>query len=143
MFSLDWTFSMPSKIKGLRGSCLVIPCSFDFKTEKHSSVQVKWYLFSTTSYPLVYDPDDRNVINKFFGKTSLYGLPSEKNCSLKITQLEMSHSGERLYPWMDPKPIDSYHRENYYDKSIELQVTGNGTYFYIDILSYQGVYIFN
>ncbi|XP_047676768.1 uncharacterized protein LOC113643674 isoform X2 [Tachysurus fulvidraco] len=123
MFSLDWTFSMPSKIKGLRGSCLVIPCSFDFKTEKPSSVQVKWYLFSTTSYPLVYDPDNQNIINKFFGKARLYGLPSEKNCSLEITQLEMSHSGDRLYPWMDPKSIDTYHMENYYDKSIELQVT--------------------
>ncbi|XP_060744036.1 uncharacterized protein LOC132857929 [Tachysurus vachellii] len=123
MFSLDWTFSMPSKIKGLRGSCLVIPCSFEFKTEKLSSVQVKWYLFSSASYPLVYDPDNRDVINKFLGKTKLYGLPSEKNCSLEITQLEMSHSGERLYPWMDPKPVETYHKENYYDKSIELQVT--------------------
>ncbi|XP_053543547.1 uncharacterized protein LOC108277733 isoform X5 [Ictalurus punctatus] len=123
MHSLDWTYTMPSKITGLWGSCLVIPCSFDFKTEKHSNVKVKWYLYSTTEYPLVYGPDNEDVLSKFNGKTRLYGLPSEKNCSLEIKQLDMLHSGDRLYPWIDPKPVQSFHKENYYDKSIELQIT--------------------
>ncbi|KAK3560905.1 hypothetical protein QTP86_022883 [Hemibagrus guttatus] len=122
MFSLDWTYSMPSKITGLRGSCMVIPCSFDFKREKHSNVEVKWYLYSSNTYPLVYDPDNKNVLDKYIGKTRLYGLPSEKNCSLEITQLETQHNADRLYPWMDPKSVQTFHKENYYDKSIELQV---------------------
>lgn len=140
MFSLDWTYSMPSKMTGLRGSCLVIPCSFDFRTEKLSIVEVKWYLYSITQYPLVYSPHNENVIGKFLGKTRLYGLPSEKNCSLEIKQLEMHHNGDRLYPWMDPKSVETFHKENYYDKSIELQITGNATYFYSNTLSYQKVY---
>lgn len=129
MFSLDWTYSMPSKITGLQGSCLVIPCSFEFKTEKLSNVEVKWYLYSTTEYPLVYASDNKNV-NKLFGETTLYGLPSEKNCSLEIKQLNMQHNGRRLYPWMDPKSVHTFHKENYYDKSVELQITGSANYFY-------------
>lgn len=134
MHSLDWTYTMPSKITGLRGSCLVIPCSFDFKTEQHSNVKVKWYLYSTTEYPLVYGPDNEDVLSKFNGKTRLYGLPSEKNCSLEIKQLDMLHNGDRLYPWIDPKPVQTFHKENYYDKSIELQITGSAIYLYRDTL---------
>ncbi|KAB5550539.1 hypothetical protein PHYPO_G00054860 [Pangasianodon hypophthalmus] len=122
MSSLDWTYSMPSKITGIRGSCVVIPCSFDFRTEKLRNVVVKWYLYSTTKYPLVYDADNNEVTGKYFGKARLYGLPSEKNCSLEIKQLDMHHNGDRLYPWMDPKPVMTFHKENYYDKSVELQI---------------------
>lgn len=139
MFSLDWTYSMPSKITGLQGSCLVIPCSFEFKTEKLSNVEVKWYLYSTTEYPLVYASDSKNV-NKLFGETTLYGLPSEKNCSLEIKQLNMQHNGRRLYPWMDPKSVHTFHKENYYDQSVELQITGSANYFYRDTLHDQGVF---
>lgn len=138
MFSLDWTYSIPSKITGLRGSCLVIPCSFDFKTETLRNVEVKWYLYSTTDYPLVYYPDNTQVTGRFFGKTRLYGLPSEKNCSLEIKQLDMHHNGDRLYPWMDPKSVQTFHKENYYDKSVELQITGSPIYFYKDTLNFQG-----
>lgn len=136
---MDWTYSMPSKITGLRGSCLVIPCSFDFRTEKLRNVEVKWYLYSTTEYPLVYGPNTEGVIGKFFGKTRLYGLPSEKNCSLEIKQLDMHHNRDRLYPWMDPKSVQTFHKENYFDKSIEIQITGNAIYFHRDTLNYQGV----
>ncbi|XP_053363781.1 uncharacterized protein LOC128533521 isoform X1 [Clarias gariepinus] len=125
MFSLDWTYSMPSKMTGLQGTCLVIPCSFDFRnsTKKPADVEVKWYLYSTSQYPLVYSPDGENVIQKYFGKTRLYGLTSEKNCSLEIMQLELQYNGDRLYPWMDPKSVDTFHKEDFYAKSIELQIT--------------------
>lgn len=121
---------MPSKMTGLQGTCLVIPCSFDFRnsTKKPADVEVKWYLYSTSQYPLVYSPDGENVIQKYFGKTRLYGLTSEKNCSLEIMQLELQYNGDRLYPWMDPKSVDTFHKEDFYAKSIELQITGNDTF---------------
>uniref|UniRef100_A0AAR2IW31 Si:dkey-238d18.10 n=1 Tax=Pygocentrus nattereri TaxID=42514 RepID=A0AAR2IW31_PYGNA len=123
MFSRDWTFSIPNAIRGVRGSCVVIPCSFDFKSSKPSNVNVKWYEFSETQYPLVYDQSTQKVIPKFRGKTSLYGSPYEGNCSLKIQHLELQHNQERLYPWMDPKAIETYHRENYLEVTIVLEVT--------------------
>ncbi|KAF5906254.1 uncharacterized protein DAT39_004002, partial [Clarias magur] len=124
MFSLDWTYSMPSKMTGLRGTCLVIPCSFDFRnsTKNPADVEVKWYIYSTSQYPLVYSSDGDYVIGKYFGKTKLYGQTSEKDCSLEI-KTEMNHNGDRLYPWMDPKSIETFHKEDFYAKSIELQIT--------------------
>lgn len=129
MNSVDWTYSMPSKITGLRGSCLVIPCSFDIRKENLKNIDVKWYLYSSTEYPLVYDSNNMNVLNKYFDKTRLYGLPSEKNCSLEIKQLDMHHNGDRLYPWMDPKPVQTFHKEeNSFDNSIELKIKGSPKY---------------
>ncbi|KAI5099127.1 hypothetical protein C0J45_11266, partial [Silurus meridionalis] len=122
MFSLDWTYSMPSKITGLQSSCLVIPCSFEFTKEKQSNVEVKWYQYIKDTFPLVYGPDSENIVNIFFGKTRLLELPSESNCSLEIKQLNMHHNNKRLYPWMDPTPVEKFHKENYYDKSIELTI---------------------
>ncbi|XP_072547729.1 uncharacterized protein [Salminus brasiliensis] len=122
MFSRDWTFFMPNTIRGVRGSCVVIPCSFDFKTSQPKNVRVKWYKFSSTQYPLVFDQSTSNVIGEFRGKTSLYGT-NEGNCSLKIQPLEKQYNQQRLYPWMDPKPIETYHRENYFDITIALEVT--------------------
>ncbi|XP_026882287.2 uncharacterized protein LOC113587700 [Electrophorus electricus] len=120
--SVDWTYSMPIKIKGLRGSCMVIPCTFDFKTTQPGNIIVKWYLDSSRGYPLVYAQNGENIVGKYHGKTKLYGLPSERNCSLEINTLELDHNGDRLYPWMDPKPVEAFHKENY-DSSVEIQVT--------------------
>ncbi|XP_076833281.1 uncharacterized protein LOC143478202 [Brachyhypopomus gauderio] len=125
MSNLDWTYSMPSKMKGLRGSCMVIPCSFDFKTKLPSNVMVKWYLDASTGYPLVFSQHGENVVSKYWGRTRLYGLPSDRNCSLEIKSLEMDHNGDRLYPWMDAKPAETFHKENF-EHFVELQVTGQG-----------------
>ncbi|KAG9334860.1 hypothetical protein JZ751_006337 [Albula glossodonta] len=124
MFSLGWSFLMPGYITGLRGSCLVIPCRFEYSTSLPSDVRVKWYKYEPGQYPVVYDdhhPGD--VIPIFRGKTSLYGSARDRNCSLKISPLEDKHSGLRLYTWVDPKPISSYHRQNYQDKTVQLHVT--------------------
>uniref|UniRef100_A0A3B1KH15 Ig-like domain-containing protein n=1 Tax=Astyanax mexicanus TaxID=7994 RepID=A0A3B1KH15_ASTMX len=123
MSSLDWTYSMPSKIKGLRGSCLIIPCSFEFKSTMPSNTMVKWYEYSSTTFPLVYAQDGQNVIGKFWGKTELNGSASEGKCSLKIYPLLMEHNRERLYPWMDQKPVETFHSVNHRDSCVELEVT--------------------
>ncbi|XP_056330053.1 sialoadhesin-like [Danio aesculapii] len=88
---------MPGKIHGLKGSCLVIPCSFNFRSNPPKNPRVVWYQWVYTGYPLVYDPLEENkVIEKFRGKTDLYGN-SSGDCSLLIKNLEQSHHGEKLY----------------------------------------------
>ncbi|KAF7700230.1 hypothetical protein HF521_003188, partial [Silurus meridionalis] len=104
----DWTFTIPSTISGIRGSCVVIPCSYTLKNSHRSDTNVKWYQLSTSGYPLVYGYSTQNIIDKFKGKTSLYGSSNYKSCSLKIQPLEMEHNEERLFPWMDPNSIETY-----------------------------------
>ncbi|XP_064167315.1 uncharacterized protein LOC135241099 isoform X2 [Anguilla rostrata] len=126
MFSLGWSFSMPSQVTGLQGSCLVIPCHFEYSSTLPSDVSVMWYKYTQVhgEYPVVYSPArPGDVISDFSGKTSLYGSPSNRSCSLKINPVEMNHHRQRLYTWVDPKPISSYHRQNYQDKTVEIYVT--------------------
>ncbi|XP_050957747.1 sialoadhesin-like isoform X2 [Labeo rohita] len=104
--ALGWEVRMPKHIHGLKGSCLVIPCSFSYTSYTPKNPRrIVWYQYSS-GYPLVYDPLHPNdVIEKFRGKTDLYGDPSSGNCSLLIQNLEPSHHGEKLYAWIDPENV--------------------------------------
>ncbi|KAK9962508.1 hypothetical protein ABG768_007866 [Culter alburnus] len=105
--ALAWRVTMPKSIRGLQGSCLVIPCSFSYYSyPPENPHRVVWYQWVSRGYPLVYDPWYPNhVIDKFRRKTSLYGNPSNWNCSLLITNLEQSHHGEKIYAWIDPENV--------------------------------------
>ncbi|KTF81016.1 hypothetical protein cypCar_00038829 [Cyprinus carpio] len=103
--ALGWEVRMPKEIHGLRGSCLVIPCSFSYTSYPPKDPRrVVWYQWVSRGYPLVYDPLHANdVIDKFKGKTQLYRKSGD--CSLLITRLEQSHSGEKIYAWIDPENV--------------------------------------
>ncbi|XP_048017469.1 sialoadhesin-like isoform X3 [Megalobrama amblycephala] len=105
--TLAWEVKIPKDIHGLKGSCLVIPCSFSYTSYPPKNPRrVVWYQWVSKGYPLVYDPlhaDD--VIEMFKRKTSLYGNPSNGDCSLLITNLEQSHHGEKVYAWIDPENV--------------------------------------
>ncbi|XP_056330537.1 sialoadhesin-like [Danio aesculapii] len=89
---------MPKTIHGLKGSCLVIPCSFSYKSNPPKNPhRVVWYQWHSIRYPLVYDALQENeVAEKFRGKTDLY-TGSRGDCSLVIKNLDQSHHGEKLY----------------------------------------------
>ncbi|XP_056612037.1 sialoadhesin-like [Triplophysa dalaica] len=105
--TLAWEVRMPKEIHGLKGSCLVIPCSFSYTSYPPTNPnRVVWYQWVSKGYPIVYDPKyPSNVIDNFKGRTALYGKPSNRDCSLVIKHLDQSHHGEKLYPWIDPDSI--------------------------------------
>uniref|UniRef100_A0A672KXH8 Immunoglobulin subtype domain-containing protein n=1 Tax=Sinocyclocheilus grahami TaxID=75366 RepID=A0A672KXH8_SINGR len=105
--ALAWYVRMPKEIHGLKGSCLVIPCSFYYTSYPPKNPRrVVWYQWVSRGYPLVYDPWYPNkVIWKFRRQTRLYGNPSNWDCSLLITGLELSHHGQKLYTWIDPENV--------------------------------------
>uniref|UniRef100_A0A673LUB8 Ig-like domain-containing protein n=1 Tax=Sinocyclocheilus rhinocerous TaxID=307959 RepID=A0A673LUB8_9TELE len=84
--ALAWEVRMPKEIHGLKGSCLVIPCSFSYTAYPPANPRrVVWYQWVSKGYPLVYDPwYPNNVIEKFKGNTDLYGN-SSWDCSLNYT----------------------------------------------------------
>ncbi|KAL1261104.1 hypothetical protein QQF64_008931 [Cirrhinus molitorella] len=104
--ALAWEVRMPKEIHGLKGSCLVIPCSFSYTSDPPVNPRrVVWYQWVSKGYPLVYDPWYPNdVINKFKGNTDLYGN-SSWDCSLLIKNLKPSHHGEKIYAWIDPENV--------------------------------------
>ncbi len=104
--ALGWKVSMPKDIHGLKGSCLVIPCSFSYTSNPpRNPRRVVWYRQDSKGLPLVYDTLHPNNVNEMFrGKTDLYG-ESESDCSLLIKNLGLSHNGEKLYTRIDPENI--------------------------------------
>lgn len=125
MLSRGWSFTTPDSITGMRGSCIIIPCRFTYSISQPADLRVIWYLLQSNGYPPVFD-ERQNVISKFSGITSLIGSVGERNCSLKIERLEMSHNKDRLYPWVDKNPVTSYHTvgHTFYDKTSQLIVLG-------------------
>ncbi|KAI7801203.1 putative sialoadhesin-like, partial [Triplophysa rosa] len=105
--TLAWQVTMPKEIHGLKGSCLVIPCSFSYASDPPTNPnRVVWYQWVSKGYPLVYDPKNpSDVIDKFRGKTYLFGNPSNGDCSLLIKHLDQSHHEEKVYTWIDPENI--------------------------------------
>ncbi len=123
--ALAWYVSMPKEITGLKGSCLVIPCSFSYTSyPPENPHRVVWYQYVSKGYPLVYDrwyPDD--VIWDFRWRTSLYGDPSNGDCSLLIRRLELFHDGETLYTWIDPENV-GWRTYEFYDVTSTIFVDG-------------------
>lgn len=117
---------MPSKIEGLRGSCLVIPCSFNYKWyPPRNPDRVVWYQNHWIRYPLVYDTrHPESVIDIFRGKTSkAYVSRRDRECSLKIYPVTQSDHNQVIYPWVDPEYVgsDTY---PFSDKTVMIEVLG-------------------
>ncbi|XP_041834942.1 sialoadhesin-like [Melanotaenia boesemani] len=119
--SLAWSVDLPSRIKGLLGSCLVIPCSFDYTSNPPQRPdRVVWYQYRFIGYPLASDnwhPSD--VISLFKGRTSVIASP--KNCTLKIERVMRSDNGQRLYPWVDPDHIGR-RTYRFFEKTVTIEV---------------------
>lgn len=125
MLSLDWSFTSPRSVTGMRGSCIMIPCQFAYTATKPKDLQVKWYSLQGNGYQPVHD-DTKHAGTTFGSITRIVGSVTMGNCSLEIEQLKMSHNQQRLYPWVDKNPINSYHNEgqNLNDKTTQLIVSG-------------------
>ncbi|KAF7648240.1 hypothetical protein LDENG_00160090 [Lucifuga dentata] len=120
--SNTWHVQMPSNIKGLKGSCLVIPCSYDYyQYPPTNPYRVVWYQYVDRGYPLVYDnwyPNE--VIERFKGKTRRI-MSSSKSCTLEISPLDWSHHRQRLYPWVDPENVGR-RTYRFFDTTVMIQV---------------------
>lgn len=117
-----WKVYMPSRIYGLHKSCLVIPCSFDYYySPSVNPSRVVWYEYVSRGYPKVFDSRSPNsVIDKYKGRTSLYNS-NHKDCSLLIKDLSFSHSGDKIYTWIDPENV-GWRTYKFYDVNTVIYV---------------------
>ncbi|XP_058865301.1 sialoadhesin-like isoform X2 [Acipenser ruthenus] len=84
----SWTAEIPRKISAVKGSCVNIPCHFNYPGPRHPArdfVGIWYHGFFTA---MVYNSKDISLVNaKFRHRTKLTGSLESNNCSLQIINL--------------------------------------------------------
>ncbi|XP_039885370.1 uncharacterized protein LOC120732093 isoform X5 [Simochromis diagramma] len=123
--SSAWQVKMPRNIKGLLGSCLVIPCSYDYyQYPPRRPDRVVWYQYVSRGYPIVYDNWNWNdVLDIFKGRTRVYTSSHHRTCSLLIDPVTLADHSQKLYPWVDPENV-GWRTYPFYDTTVTVEVVG-------------------
>ncbi|XP_056901541.1 myelin-associated glycoprotein-like [Takifugu flavidus] len=109
-----WSINVPSSIKGLNGSCVVIPCSFDFPDSKND---LKFTgMWKDGSDQLIYHSVKSKIMQTYWNRTELLGNLAHKNCSLKIDPLKDSDGG----PFHFRVEIDKLDKFSYKDNKVSI-----------------------
>ncbi|XP_065136665.1 myelin-associated glycoprotein-like [Paramisgurnus dabryanus] len=92
----SWNAEIPKSVVGLSGSCVVIPCKFNYPSDGkiHKEFTGIWYKDSSD---VIYHKETSKIISKFKGRTTLLGDLHHKNCTLKINSLHHSDAGSYMF----------------------------------------------
>ncbi|KAE8288648.1 hypothetical protein D5F01_LYC12523 [Larimichthys crocea] len=90
MLSRGWSFTTPGSITGMRGSCIIVPCSFSYSTSQPANLRVIWYLFQINGYPPVFDERQTVFNHAQEPQLSIVGIPrvgeqSHVSCNVRHT----------------------------------------------------------
>ncbi|XP_066495140.1 B-cell receptor CD22-like [Tiliqua scincoides] len=120
--SLAWSSKLPSKIQALKGSCVVIPCSFTYPGARDSwggKFSVAWYQYRSRGYPEIYNSrSPGTVLTDYQGRTEVLGDLETGNCTLSISNVRREDA-LRYYVWINPESVS--HR--FYDVTVQVEVT--------------------
>ncbi|XP_030604742.1 myelin-associated glycoprotein-like [Archocentrus centrarchus] len=113
----SWTVNVPPSVKGLLGSCVVIPCSYkysDIQKEVTGFVAI-WYDYKDRT---IYHSDASQTLEQFRTRTQLQGDISKKNCTLMIDNLQQNDGG----PFHFRTEIKGYDQFSYKNNKVSLSV---------------------
>uniref|UniRef100_A0A669BQR4 Immunoglobulin V-set domain-containing protein n=1 Tax=Oreochromis niloticus TaxID=8128 RepID=A0A669BQR4_ORENI len=113
-------YSYSNRMKGLLGSCVVIPCSYNYPDPKTNTTGFTgiWY---NDNNEVICHFDKSQTSDQFQNRTKLLGDLSKKNCSLMIEDLQQSDGGP-LYFRIE---IKDYELFSYSKDKISVSVIGN------------------
>nr|XP_056711736.1 sialoadhesin [Euleptes europaea] len=92
----SWSVTYPQNVRSVQGSCVVIPCTFNYPVDPPESITAIWYKNSEGSRTLVYHSATPDAVDaQFQGRTELLGDPlRERNCTLLLRSTQTSDSGK-------------------------------------------------
>uniref|UniRef100_A0AAY5E8P4 Ig-like domain-containing protein n=1 Tax=Electrophorus electricus TaxID=8005 RepID=A0AAY5E8P4_ELEEL len=95
----SWRVKIPPLMVGLEGSCVVIPCHFNYPgpSKKASDFTGIWL---TDFNEKVFHSVTSKISQMFQGRTSLTGDLSHRNCSLKINPLHHTDKGTFMFVFL-------------------------------------------
>ncbi|XP_033182279.1 sialoadhesin-like [Anabas testudineus] len=110
-----WTATVPSSVQGIDGSCVVIPCSYNYP---ESGKQITGYtgIWYKVIEDVIYHKDKNQIKQEFKGRTELVGDITQKNCSLKIDPLRQSDRG----PFYFRIELGGYERYSYRNNEVSI-----------------------
>ncbi|XP_048358289.1 myelin-associated glycoprotein-like [Sphaerodactylus townsendi] len=120
--SVAWTSTLPSSIQALKGSCVVIPCSFTFpgpRTSWGSKFSVAWYQYWSRGYPEIYNSkSSSSVLREYQGRTEVVGNLEMGNCTLLLKDVNQQDAMS-YYVWINPDSV----KHRFYDVTVRVEVT--------------------
>uniref|UniRef100_A0A3Q4GI67 Ig-like domain-containing protein n=1 Tax=Neolamprologus brichardi TaxID=32507 RepID=A0A3Q4GI67_NEOBR len=114
---LSWTADVPSEVKGLLGSCVVIPCSYNYPDPQGKAKSFTGIWLTTEGDRVIYHPTESKIVKQYQSQTKLLGDAS-KNCSLMIEKLQQDDRG----PFYFRIEIEGYDRASYRNNKVSISV---------------------
>uniref|UniRef100_A0A663DJI4 Sialic acid binding Ig like lectin 1 n=1 Tax=Aquila chrysaetos chrysaetos TaxID=223781 RepID=A0A663DJI4_AQUCH len=82
----SWGVTYPESLRGVRGSCVVVPCTLSYPTDVTASdgIVAIWYKDYDNQKTVVYHSAAQEVDARFKGRAQLLGDPAARNCTLLL-----------------------------------------------------------
>ncbi|XP_065136662.1 myelin-associated glycoprotein-like isoform X2 [Paramisgurnus dabryanus] len=112
-----WNAEIPNSVVGLSGSCVVIPCKFNYPSDGKTYNEFTG-IWNKDASDIIYHKETSKINSKFKGRTTLLGDLHHKNCTLKIYSLHHSDAG--LY--MFRIEIKDFNQYSYEESKVSITV---------------------
>ncbi|XP_056408893.1 sialoadhesin [Hyla sarda] len=93
-----WEVVYPNNVKGVSGSCALLPCSFNYPSNIQTAggIHRMWYKDYNDARKVVYHPTEP-VDASFLSRVEILGESMAKNCTILINEVQPSDSGTFVF----------------------------------------------